>query len=726
MRRSWRTVLWASFLQDALSTASAFSFGNRRFKNEGLLDAGNLGLSAGRVAAWGDADGDQFTDAFVVDDTVSQVSVRLWDHTTFSFKPAGPNQSLTVPPANRIQNVVPSDFNQDGVLDVLVMSSPSKSNSANGELHLQLFFGQGGGTFNPSAIELPPSSRVQPLLLDATGDLGMDLLGHRSGADNSIKLWRNAMANPGNSSNEPFSIESIPLVDTSGKKTKSSCALSAPHSSAFIDLDGDCIADLFLVCEGRSVASPSYEVWTALKSDSPDKLAIPASYQLSQQGDLPSGAGMLSFADLDRDGTIDVIFASCDGTSCYINIANNEQMPVCSTQPADWTLPWLTGDKVQEGGTAFVNNTAAQDASSSKRANEACRNPSELCTADPAFRLAFGKGLKRFNVKDMLGPDWTLMLSDNSVTPARPVFLSVGDFNKDGYPDLLVVGSNERHEKSQAFLLQNTLCSRAPPNSPGCDNGSDSEARTFVRATGSDPLDAFTDIVGASFVDLDEDGSLDILLQTLQVSQRGGGRPQHGVKFIQNNLFFDSFFLKLLMLNGACDGTCERPAGAGGSFKPWGVNYAGASYKFTVLDPNGIRRAQHVGQLPQTSYGALLTPTSYLGLGRTNNYVELLEIGSSRRQAQHVLSMEGVIPNSQIFINPWQPQRETSEGRGNPSTWGKMMYLHPGDWITWVTVVLAGIIVVLLGVVILLHLHERREDEKERKRVVYAINFDAL
>lgn len=59
---------------------------------------------------------------------------------------------------------------------------------------------------------------------------------------------------------------------------------------------------------------------------------------------------------------------------------------------------------------------------------------------------------------------------------------------------------------------------------------------------------------------------------------------------MQNNYFHDAFFLKALTLNGACVGWCE-PKGAP-RFKPWGVNYAGASYKFTVLDTNGVRRAQ--------------------------------------------------------------------------------------------------------------------------------------
>ena len=510
-----------------------------------------------------------------------------------------------------------------------------------------------------------------------------------------------------------------------------------PHSSAYVDIDGDCIADLFLVCQGKSMDAPHYEVWTASGDD----------HKLASSGDFPSGTGMLSFADLDRDGTIDIVYPSCVGNKCYVNVADNKQVPLCSTQPADWTLPWLTGNK---SSTSPVETSAKKQQPGAAH----CRDPGNLCTADPGFQLETQS--RTFSITDLLGEGWSLMLTDASVTPARPVPISVGDYNKDGYPDLLVVATNEKNGgRSEAVLLTNTRCSKAPRGAPGCSaeevekkyGGDSDEARTFVRAAGSEGLQAIENVVGASFVDLDEDGSLDILLQTLTFDGNSASswKPVHSTVFMRNYLFFDSFFLKLLMLNGACDGVCpplksigenESSSVTRSSFKPWGVNYAGASYKFTVLDPNGVRRAQHVGQLAQTGYGALLTPSTYLGLGRTNNYVELLEVGSSRRQGkeQRVLSMEGVIPNSQIYINPWQPPPPPAQDgsvaemttKAATGTWSKEMYLHPGEWIIWVLVVLVAIVVVLCAIVVLLHVHERREDEKERKRAVYAINFDAL
>lgn len=185
-------------------------------------------------------------------------------------------------------------------------------------------------------------------------------------------------------------------------------------------------------------------------------------------------------------------------------------------------------------------------------------------------------------------------------------------------------------------------------------------------------------------------------------------------------------------------------------WQPYGVSYAGASFKFTVFDPRGQRKAQQVGQLPSTSYLSLLTPYAYLGLGRTNNYVENLFVGSTRHQSRHYASFESLIPNSQVLIVPFQPP-----GGTDPGTWIRQLYLHPGDWIPGVTLSLTGAMLVLGGIIFFLHLKElvrssslplhcvmsarvrkvadrlyacvaQREDEAERKKNSVHINFDAL
>lgn len=132
------------------------------------------------------------------------------------------------------------------------------------------------------------------------------------------------------------------------------CKLPSPHSNAFIDLDGDCLADLFLVCQDDTSSSGlSYQIW---------KNAKDSGFELAQTGSLPAGTGQISFADMDRDGTMDMVFPTCTSSEgCNINIAYNQQMPLCTTK----------------GGLT---------ASSAPRTRR-CRDVGDLCVADTEFRF---------------------------------------------------------------------------------------------------------------------------------------------------------------------------------------------------------------------------------------------------------------------------------------------------------------------------------------------------
>lgn len=106
-----------------------------------------------------------------------------------------------------------------------------------------------------------------------------------------------------------------------------------------------------------------------------------------------------------------------------------------------------------------------------------------------------------------------------------------------------------------------------------------------------------------------------------------------------------------------------------------------------------------VGQLPQTSYHSLLTPYSFFGLGRTNNYIENLFVGSTKHAQDHFINMEGVIPNSRVVIHP---PPGLSEG-----SWKRELFLRPGQWIPWVTLTVVVATAILAIIVFILHLNEK-------------------
>ena len=118
------------------------------------------------------------------------------------------------------------------------------------------------------------------------------------------------------------------------------------------------ISDVFLVCNEQGTSDKFYQIWLNDKSNG---------FTLSQVGKLPSGVQAISFADMDRDGTMDMVFATCAsvssstgiGADCAINIAYNKQLPLCASS---------TSSPVKNGRTV-------------------CRRPEQLCTADPDFQF---------------------------------------------------------------------------------------------------------------------------------------------------------------------------------------------------------------------------------------------------------------------------------------------------------------------------------------------------
>jgi integrin alpha FG-GAP repeat containing protein 1 len=120
---------------------------------------------------------------------------------------------------------------------------------------------------------------------------------------------------------------------------------------------------------------------------------------------------------LDRDGTIDIIFPSCNhvdvstgvGTDCFINVAYNQQLGLCLSK-------------------SRTNDTRL------------CRRPEDLCIADPDFKFDLtddpkNEAFVRFPVSSIF-PSTSLLVYDASFTPPLPIPLKLGDADLDGFPDM--------------------------------------------------------------------------------------------------------------------------------------------------------------------------------------------------------------------------------------------------------------------------------------------------
>ncbi|KAH7914077.1 hypothetical protein BJ138DRAFT_1144581 [Hygrophoropsis aurantiaca] len=674
--KTWcrRSTIILGLLLLASPVTSIWPFPPKRFTKNSLMEAGSMGLNdGGRIVAFGDFNGDQYLDVLTLDPDQQTLSAYLWNRESYAFE----NVS-SIRHSMPIYNVIPGDFTHDGKLDILVMSASAVHN----QLDMDLYRGLHNGHFETTTVSIPPSTLAEPITVDINGDMRIDLLGTPSllnFAPSTLQVWKNAW-----NSTEPspplFELENPPFNGVQ-------CTLANPHSNAVIDLNGDCLADVFLVCDDGS-GGKTFQIWVNNKD---------AGFSLAQQGALPSGTQAISFADIDRDGTIDMVFPTCSsvsstgiGSNCVINIAYNKQLPLCAS---------------------------ATEHSIDKNGRRTCRSPEELCTADPNFRFDLGTSTKnkafvQVPLSSILGsPSSSLLVQDTTFSPPIPLPIKLGDANLDGFPDLLFI--TDTNGMRTPKLVFSVPCGKGVP---GCGKNGEGKRGWSILTKSAESLENVKDARGAAFLDMAEDGTLDIVVQ------RTGTQGQGTISFIQNNIYYDAFFLKAIVLNGACNnGWCQSSNGS--SYLPFGVSYSGATYKYTVLDTSAKRSAAQVGQLPQTSYHSLLTPYSFFGLGRTNNYIENLFVGSTKHTDQHFINMEGVIPNSRVVIHP--PPDGADAGDGGAG-WRRELFLRPGEWIPWVTLTVVVATGILASIVFVLHLNEKREDELERRRASHHINFDAL
>ncbi|KAG0143907.1 hypothetical protein CROQUDRAFT_660602 [Cronartium quercuum f. sp. fusiforme G11] len=659
------------------SAVFGFDFYRKKFKSEGLIEYDRLGLNLphGSIIGMGDSNADQFQDLFILSEDQLSINLYLWNRDRFEFTPVQNNPIISHSSSQFIiTNVILTDLNHDGRLDVLLMGFKNPSGSWNKELMMEICYGIDGQTFS-SGVHIPSSLSSHPLAIDSQGSMNIDLLGLPSSLPSVFKLWRNNHGHHQNSglndTNPPFELVDIPF------RGQLDCKLPNPHSSAFIDLDGDCLADIFLTCEGSS-SQQTYQIWTNSKSQG---------FTLAREGALPKATKQITFADVDRDGTIDMIFATCPTTDqCSIHVAYNQQIPLC-----DNASPSTYGE---------------------------CRDHQTLCTADPNFKFSFEPGQSTFSSFSIskLFPGYNLVtsLSAKDFIGTSPVSIQTGDFDLDGFPDLLLLitpHGSDSGSSATPRLLKSLACTISSCTEQEIKD----HRRRFIASDEKlvKSLNSITDAKSAFFMDIDEDGTLDLVVQRAAVGGQPGARS---VTFLKNNFFNDAFFLKAMVLNGACSTWCPARDGQP-EYRPYGVNYPGGSYKFTIQDTYGTRRATAVAQMGFQAYPSPITPYAFVGLGRTNNYIEKLFVGTTIHGPEHVLALEGLLPNSQLVVIPY----------GNaPRLWSRQLYLHPGDWIPWVTATLAIATAILAVIVGVLHVNEKREDERERRRKAHTINFDAL
>ena len=134
------------------------------------------------------------------------------------------------------------------------------------------------------------------------------------------------------------------------------------------------------------------------------------------------------------------------------------------------------------------------------------------------------------SIYDLLQGDARLHVLDMSFSPPQPILPRTGDANLDGFPDLLLI------TEGRVRLLLSTPCAHGVT---GCATPGARRGWRELRK-GVDALAGITDARLAVFVDLDEDGTLDVMVQ--RTGEQGAGQ----ILFVQNNFYYDAFFMKAI------------------------------------------------------------------------------------------------------------------------------------------------------------------------------------
>ncbi|XP_060810854.1 T-cell immunomodulatory protein [Amyelois transitella] len=540
----------------------------------------------GVIAAFGDFNSDELTDAFFIING-SNVQVFLAHDKEPFLRPSlyACNFSNIL-----LTSIVPGDFDGDAYMDILITTQIKNETST---LHeIRILWGGMPSLNCTDALLIKAISIGHPLVLDYNRDMTLDLFGINTRNERVFWIFNQSRTTPIEISMGPEIFKEIKL----------------PHSHSFLDVNDDDAADLLVT------TTLDIEVWL-----SEDSKGFQYNYSIELLVGHPVIYGQALFMDVALSGEFFLVIPVCYDIECV-------------------------------NSTIFIYDNKQWH--------------------DLQVDFNDGKGtLWRFTPpRDEIYLDTITMRS--------------GDYNMDGYPDILMTLCPVNSNETRAFLFHNVAC-----NMPGCKFH-----RTYQVLW--DNFDSFgKNVIMATFYDFYMDGVLDIIY--VKKNDSDGTYTMHAFR---NELEYDTNFIKVIVVTGL---TNEKIPVINGTLYnrkvTFGTNLPGPKIGYNTWSQEGTYRTGVCAQLPQSAYFALQLPYSIFGLDRTPNFVDTLSIGLSG----YSKSWTQIIPNSQIVVIPSPPY--------DPSQWKARLFVTPSKVILKSVFVLTAIIIVITGLVLYLHWKERND-----------------
>ena len=340
--------------------------------------------------------------------------------------------------------------------------------------------------FTTSSYQLAIEADSQPFIADLNGDYLEDIMYTDSSASSQIMV---ALQLPSATVSEPpafytSSFDSALLSSNPEEgciqKTIENKRLTVPHSSALIDFDGDCMSDLFVTIQDLTTGKKYYEIYlrrersesvdigkktivnnsktTAANEtstnqsakDSVDVLNGLGSFCLVTREEIPEQIhNLFNFADIDRDGMIDMFYVNmqADNTGINMLIHYNALKNVDASREKS---------KLTEVSDALyvINNVCAAPDRPISTISAIYLPPNQVSGVLDTKGVSSSERI----VKQTLFPRESgiaaIKSTDLKNMPGR---VSVGDISADGFPDIMVTVRYD-NGTDQAQILLNSPC----------------------------------------------------------------------------------------------------------------------------------------------------------------------------------------------------------------------------------------------------------------------------
>jgi integrin alpha FG-GAP repeat containing protein 1 len=100
-------------------------------------------------------------------------------------------------------------------------------------------------------------------------------------------------------------------------------------------------------------------------------------------------------------------------------------------------------------------------------------------------------------------------------------------------------------------------------------------------------------------------------------------------------------------------------------------------------------------------------PYSYLGVGRSNNYVETFTAAFSIGGTRSIRVWTPIIPNSQLII--FAPESDQNN-------WTLELFINPTSSLVQIIIACLICLIIIGLVIIILHMGEKQEDKKNKQK----------